>query len=99
MSLGRIERPLSQERKVRGTDDPSIPASDPLSPLRGGVAAEKSGDSYRLDGSQSRPMSFQQVLGVGKTLPAPATFLVPSENLLGIPQLVTYRRRTNYTLP
>jgi hypothetical protein len=39
--LGRIERPLSKNRKVRGTDRPSIPASDPLSPLSERVVAER----------------------------------------------------------
>ena len=41
MALGRIERPLSQKKKSTGTHRLSIPASDPLSPLREGVAAER----------------------------------------------------------
>jgi hypothetical protein len=35
-----IERPLSQKRKVRGTDDPSIPASDVCTALWEEVAAK-----------------------------------------------------------
>jgi hypothetical protein len=42
VSLGQRERPLSKNRKVRGTDDPSIPASDPFGNAMRGLQREES---------------------------------------------------------
>src|SRR5215212_11433475 len=56
VSLGQRElRPLSKNRKVRGTDDPSIPASDPFGNAMRGLQWQESPVQHLLQTAAQLP--------------------------------------------
>ena len=55
VSLGQRERPLSKNRKVRGTDDPSIPTSDPFGNAMRGLQREESPVRHLLQTAAQLP--------------------------------------------